>query len=103
MGSKAFALALLARSAVACDLGGLTAAEPWAKQVAFTHPYHVDTVGVGYPPEQARQREKAKKLAWLGVALLSALLISIGIVRDGCHDMRQVIADLMDETPTAAC
>jgi polar amino acid transport system substrate-binding protein len=28
-------------------IGGLTAAEPWAKQVAFTHPYHVDTVGVG--------------------------------------------------------
>ena len=27
-------------------VGGLTAAEPWAKQVAFTHPYHVDTVGV---------------------------------------------------------
>jgi len=28
-------------------VGGLTAAEPWTKQVAFTHPYHVDTVGVG--------------------------------------------------------
>ncbi|AHG88268.1 ABC-type transporter, periplasmic subunit family 3 [Gemmatirosa kalamazoonensis] len=31
-------------------VGGLTAAEPWAKQVAFTHPYHVDTVGVGVMP-----------------------------------------------------
>jgi polar amino acid transport system substrate-binding protein len=31
-------------------VGGLTASEPWAKQVAFTHPYHVDTVGVGVTP-----------------------------------------------------
>ena len=31
-------------------VGGLTAEEPWAKQVAFTHPYHVDTVGVGTTP-----------------------------------------------------
>ncbi|AHG88267.1 cation efflux protein [Gemmatirosa kalamazoonensis] len=36
---------------------------------------------------------------WWGDAL-AALLISIGIVRDGWHNMRQVIADLMDETPT---
>jgi polar amino acid transport system substrate-binding protein len=28
-------------------IGGLTDDEPWAEQVAFTHPYLVDTVGVG--------------------------------------------------------
>jgi divalent metal cation (Fe/Co/Zn/Cd) transporter len=30
----------------------------------------------------------------------SAAFISLGILRDGWHNMRQVIADLMDETPT---
>ena len=29
----------------------------------------------------------------------AAALISLGIMRDGWHNMRQVIADLMDETP----
>jgi ABC-type amino acid transport substrate-binding protein len=31
-------------------VGGMTDAEPWKKQVAFTHPYRVDTVGVGVVP-----------------------------------------------------
>jgi divalent metal cation (Fe/Co/Zn/Cd) transporter len=30
----------------------------------------------------------------------AAAFISLGILRDGWHNMRQVIADLMDETPT---
>src|SRR5206468_7506562 len=36
---------------------------------------------------------------WWGDAL-AALLISLNIVRDGWHNMRQVLADLMDESPT---
>lgn len=31
-------------------IGGLTAEEPWGKEVAFTHPYLVDTVGVDLTP-----------------------------------------------------
>jgi cation diffusion facilitator family transporter len=36
---------------------------------------------------------------WWGDAL-AALIISVNIIRDGFHNIRQVIADLMDETPT---
>jgi ABC-type amino acid transport substrate-binding protein len=31
-------------------IGGLTASEPWRQEVAFTHPYYVDTVGVALVP-----------------------------------------------------